>query len=221
MSYSAIIVGAGQGIRMKTQIPKPYLEIKGIPIIALTLKVFNNFPAIKEIVIVTQKERIEYCKKEIVEKYKFHKVKDVVAGGQKRQDSVKAGLGLVNSEFVFIQDAVRPFVGIDLINRLIQGSKKYDAVIPGVSARDTIKKVINGVVEQTLPREQIYEIQTPQLFRTAILKKAYDMAYSEGFYGTDDAMLVERLGIKVKVVEGSKYNIKITTKEDLMLNAKL
>lgn len=216
MSYSAIIVGAGQGIRMKTKIPKPYLKIKNTPIIAMTLKTFNNFEAIKGIVIVTQEEQIEYCKKEIVEKYKFQKVIAVVKGGEKRQDSVKAGLELVNSEFVFIQDAVRPFVGLEIIKRLIRESEKYDAVIPGIPARDTIKKVINGIVEQTLPREQIYEIQTPQLFRTAILKKAYLLAYSDGFYGTDDSALVERLDVKVSVVEGSKHNIKITTKEDLL-----
>ena len=218
---NAIIVAAGEGKRMQDKIPKPYIKLKGKPIIWFALKVFNEIQEIENIIIVTQDEWIEYCESEVVEKFGFKKVRVIIKGGVKRQDSVKMGLDAISStlnpppDTLLIHDAVRPFITGDFITHLIKMCDKYGAVVPAIPATDTIKEVENGFVCRTLQRNNLYEIQTPQVFKYNIIKTAYENAYSCGFYGTDDASLVERLGTKVKVVPGLQRNIKITTKEDL------
>lgn len=217
-----IIVGAGEGIRMQDKVPKPYIELKGKPIIALTLRVFNEIQEIENIIVVTHPERVEYCKSEVVEKFGFKKVREVTKGGAKRQDSVKLGLEAISSTLnpipytLLIHDAVRPFITGDFITHLIKMCAKYGAVVPGIPATNTIKEVEDGFVRRTLQRNHLYEIQTPQVFKYSIIKEAYERAYSNGFYGTDDASLVERIGVPVKIVAGLPSNIKITTPEDLL-----
>lgn len=222
MSYTLIIAAAGEGKRMnlsaerhEESIPKPYIKIKGTPIIIWTLKRFSGIKEIQNIIIVTHKDWVEHCKK-LIKEYNIKKINSVIAGGKERQDSVNAGLKFADTEFVLIQDAVRPFVNGTLIKNLLKESKKHDAVIPGIPATNTLKEVNKNFVNKTVARDKIYEIQTPQLFKTSVLKSAYKKAYTDKFYATDDAMLVERLGIKVKVVQGEKSNIKITTPDDLL-----
>ncbi len=217
-----IIVAAGEGKRMQDKIPKPYIKLKGKPIIALTLKVFSEIQEIENIIIVTLPDWIKYCESEVIEKFGFKKVKAIIKGGAKRQDSVKIGLEALSStlnpipDTLLIHDAVRPFITEDFITHLIKMCDKYGAVVPGIPATDTIKEIDNGFVHRTLQRNNVYEIQTPQVFKHEIIKEAYEKAYSCGFYGTDDASLVERLGTQVKVVPGLQRNIKITTREDLL-----
>lgn len=213
---STLIVSAGVGERMRSSLPKPYIKIGNTPILGLTLNIFENKEEIEEIVLVVHKEWISYAKDEIVTKFNFKKVKNIVAGGDKRQDSVKAGLDFITGEFVLIHDGVRPFVEASLIDVLLREVQKYKAVIPCVNIEDTVKEVREGFVSCTLDREKLRLVQTPEAFRTSIIKKAYEEAYKSGYYGTDCASLVERMGVKVKVVKGSSYNIKITTKEDLV-----
>lgn len=222
MTYSVIIAAGGEGKRIDSSIPKPYIKIKNIPLIIWTLKHFDKTKEIKKIIIVTHKEWVDYCK-ELLNKYlpeaktgNTEKKYYVIKGGKERQDSVNEGLRYVDTDFVFIHDVARPFINSSLILNLIESSKKYDAVIPGIPAVNTLKEVSSGFVIKHLTRDKIYEIQTPQLFRTEVLKTAYKKAYKDKFYATDDSALVERLGIKVKVIQGLKNNIKITYPEDLL-----
>ncbi|MDI6840297.1 MAG: 2-C-methyl-D-erythritol 4-phosphate cytidylyltransferase [bacterium] len=216
INISAIIVAAGEGSRIGASIPKPYIKLNGIPIIALTLKPFDQSTEIENIVVVTHWKWIDYCQSEIIRKFGFKKVITVVKGGNERQDSVNVGLDVVDGDIVLIHDAVRPFVTQDFIISLIRECKKYGAVVPGIPVTDTIKEVDGNFVHCTIQRDRAYSIQTPQVFKTNIIRKAYQEAYATRFYGTDDASLVERLGIKVRVIKGLPTNIKITTNEDLL-----
>jgi len=208
-------------------VPKPYIKLKGASIIALTLKVFNEIKEIDNIIIVTHPDWINFCSSEIVEKLGFKKVKLVINGGPKRQDSVKMGLDAISStpmaspDTLLIHDAVRPFITPDFISHLIEMGAKYGAAVPALPATNTIKLIENGFVLRTLQRNNLYEIQTPQVFKYNIIKEAYEKAYSCGFYGTDDAELVERIHLPVKIVPGLPSNIKITTPEDLLYGERL
>lgn len=219
-TYSVIMAAAGEGKRINSPIPKPYILIKRYPIIIRTLKHFDRTKEIERIIIVTHKDWVNYCinllKKYLLKGKSGDKKYYVIKGGKERQDSVNEGLKLVNTEFVFVHDAVRPFIDSPLILNLIKSSKKYDAVIPVVPSINTLKEIKFGFVYKHLSRDSIYEVQTPQLFRTGVLKSAYKKAYLDKFYATDDSALVERLGIKVKTIEGIKNNIKITNPQDLL-----
>jgi 2-C-methyl-D-erythritol 4-phosphate cytidylyltransferase len=219
-NYSLIIAAAGEGKRINSPIPKPYIKIKKFPIVIQTLKHFDEIKEIEKIIIVTHKNWVNYCinllNKYLPESKAVKKKYYVIKGGKERQDSVNEGLKLVDTEFVFVHDAVRPFIDSSLVLNLIKSSKKYDAVIPVVPSTNTLKEIKSGFVYKHLLRDKIYEVQTPQLFRSDILKSAYKKAYLDKFYATDDSALVERLGIKVKVIEGIKNNIKITNPQDLL-----
>lgn len=201
---------------MESEIPKPYIEIGNTPILAFTLKVFEEKREIREIILVAHKEWLSYANSEIVKKYNFKKVKKIIPGGARRQDSVKAGLSFTNGEFVLIHDGIRPFIEESLLDTLFEMVQKYSAVVPCINIEETVKEVDEGYIYRTTPREKLYLAQTPQAFRTSVIKKAYEDAFKSGYYGTDEASLVERMGIKVRVIKGSHYNIKITTKEDLL-----
>lgn len=215
MGYTLLIAAAGEGKRLHNKLPKPYIKINGTSIIIWTLKRFSKIPEIENIIIVTHRDWVAYCKN-LLQEHTIKKISFVVAGGKERQDSVNIGLKYTNTEFVMVQDAARPFVENSLIKTLIKESKKQDAVIPGIPATNTLKEIKLGFVNKTLSRDKIYEIQTPQIFRTSVLKAAYKKAYADKFYATDDANLVERIGIKVKVIESKRSNIKITTPSDLL-----
>lgn len=215
---SAIIVAAGRGNRMGTDVSKQFLHLGGKPILAYALEKFQRCEAIDEIILVTRKDYIKYCRKELVQAYGFTKVKKIVAGGSERQDSVYKGLNEVDkrSAIVAVHDGVRPFVNVADIQKTIMSAVRCGSGILGVRAKDTIK-ICNPkkVVASTPVRDYMWYIQTPQTFKYDILMDAYKKAERDDFLGTDDSMLVERLGVQVKIVEGSYNNIKITTIEDL------
>jgi len=219
MKVIALIPAAGAGIRMGGNIPKQFLKLKGKPIIAHTLSRLEECEGINEVVLVLPGDEVKYCQKDIIDHYGFQKIKKIVPGGEKRQDSVYLGLETMPAcDIVLVHDGVRPFVTASLLEETIIQADNYDACIVGVPAKDTIKTVSSRLeVIKTLKRKMVWIIQTPQTFRYDILKKAYQQAYQDGFYGTDDASLVERLGVRIKVIEGSYRNIKITTPEDLTM----
>jgi len=217
---SSIIAAAGKGTRMNLDINKQYVEICQIPLLARTLSVFQDCNLIDEIILVVNKDDFIYCKQEIVDRYDFTKVKSMVTGGNTRQDSVRNGLKEVynRAEIVLIHDGARPFIRESSIAECINAAYEYGAACVAVPVKDTIKRAdSSGFVVETPDRSQLWQIQTPQAFKYDLILDAHKKAFEDGFYGTDDAVLVERLGYRLKLVRGSYNNIKITTAEDLLL----
>jgi 2-C-methyl-D-erythritol 4-phosphate cytidylyltransferase len=199
---------------------KQFLLLGGKPILAHTLRCFEEAPEVSEIIPIVPVDEMENCLEQCVESQSLRKVKRVVPGGSQRQDSVYNGLKAVepDTDFVMVHDGVRPFVSEECIRQLLTALKDYDGAILAVPAKDTIKEVsADCVVCKTLDRRRCYQVQTPQAFRFDVLKDAFARAYADGFYGTDESSLVERCGGSVKVVVGSYANIKITTPEDMVL----
>lgn len=216
----ALIAAAGQGKRMGSELNKQYLPLMGKPVLAHTLQVFQEHPLIDSIIVIATKEEMDFCQKEVVEAFGFNKVRQVVAGGQERQDSVYRGLQSLPEEcdLVVVHDGARPLVTPQIITESLKEAQLSKASVVAVPVKDTIKQVDNlGFVEKTLNRGSLFSIQTPQVFKKEVIFKAYEEAYRKGVSGTDDASLVELLGIRVKVVKGSYENIKITTPEDIEL----
>jgi len=206
---------------MGTDKAKQYLEIRDRPILALTLEKFQACPLIDSITLVVPLADIDFCKKEIVERYGFDKVERIALGGERRQDSVRSGLEASKGDYelVVIHDGVRPFIDTALIERTIKAAEDHRAVITALPAKDTVKKVDqSGFVTETCERKDIRLVQTPQAFRFRDITDAHEKAVSEGWDDvTDDASLIERLGIPVKVIQGSEFNIKITTPHEMEL----
>jgi len=205
---------------MGGDISKQFMKIKDKPILAYTIESFDQCDLIDEIVIVTQKECIEYCKVEIIEPYGFRKDIKIIAGGSERQYSVYNGLKAIayKTDIVLIHDGVRPFIESSYIQKVVFSAYKNSACVLGVPVKDTIKICSkDGFIESTPNREVVYAIQTPQAFKYSVIVCAHEKALKDQFLGTDDAVLVERLGYKVKVEQGSYKNIKITTSEDLIV----
>jgi 2-C-methyl-D-erythritol 4-phosphate cytidylyltransferase len=222
MNADAVIVSAGKGLRFIEGKKKPFHFLEGKPILSHTLDKFETCPLIRSILLVVGQEDMDYCLKEIIEKYKFQKVSQIVPGGKRRQESVKNGIDALpkDAEIVAIHDGVRPFVTKTMIEDSIHSAVRYGAVILAMPVKDTIKMSNpDGTVLKTLDRESLWQIQTPQTFQVHVIKEAYYRATEDGFVGTDDASLVERLGVKVHILPGSYTNIKITTPEDLLLAA--
>ena len=216
---TAIVLAAGEGRRMHADKPKQFLQLDGEPPLLKSLKVFEESSLIDRIVLVTNPSYIDICRKEIVEKYSLHKVREVIAGGPQRYDSVYEGL-LVSegSDLVFIHDSARPYVTGDIIKRASEAAENFGACAVGMPVKDTIKIADeDGFIYETPVRSRVWTIQTPQAFRYEIIKKAYDIMRTRGMEDiTDDAMVVEEAGLaKVRLIEGSYSNIKITTPEDL------
>lgn len=212
-----VIVAAGTGSRMKKDINKQFIKLKNKEIVAHTIEKFYNSENIDDIVVVIREDEEEYFNKNIKEKYGFANIK-VVHGGNERQDSVFNGIKMLKKEcdVVLIHDGARPFVTDDIIKRSINKANEHNAIVVGVKVKDTIKVVSdNGNIVDTPNRSYLWAVQTPQVFKYDIITKAYEDAYNNNYYGTDDAMLVERIGYNVKMIEGSYNNIKITTQEDL------
>jgi 2-C-methyl-D-erythritol 4-phosphate cytidylyltransferase len=235
MKADAVIVSAGKGLRFMegksirvgtTVVPTPdhgkkqFHSLGGKPILAHSLDKFETCPLIRSILLVVGEEDMDYCLKEIVERYGFRKVSQIVPGGKRRQDSVKNGIDALpkDADIVAIHDGVRPFVTKAMIEDTIHSAVRHGAVALAMPLKDTIK-VSNpdGTVLKTLDRESLWQIQTPQTFQVNVIKEAYYRAAEDGFVGTDDASLVEHLGVKVHILPGSYMNIKITTPEDLFL----
>ena len=209
----AIIVAAGRGKRLGSSLPKQFLKVRGRMILEMSVEAFEQNKYVDEIFVAAN---ADYC--ELTEKLcrGFSKLKKIVAGGAERQDSVRAALDCLRGEngIVLVHDAARPFVSEAVINAVIEGTADFGAAIPTVPAKDTIRQV-DGTGSRTLQRETLACVQTPQGFRISLIKHAFEKAQAEGFLGTDDASLVERMGINISMVQGEDANRKITTREDL------
>ena len=225
--YAAVVLSAGTGKRMKSDIPKQYMLLDGKPVIYYSLKAFQESP-VSQIVLVCGKNDIAYCTKEIVQKYNLTKVSAIVAGGKERHHSVYEGLKAIRgAEYVLIHDGARPMVDGEIIDRMIEGVRKEQACVAAMPVKDTIKLADrNGYVEHTPDRSLLWQIQTPQAFSYPLIKSAYETILDEGrrqdagiddsVVITDDAMAAELVtGRKVRLIEGSYKNIKITTPEDI------
>lgn len=197
---------------------KNFLDLEGTPVLARTLEVFEGCAVVDRVVCVVRAGDVEYVKDEIVGKYGLGKVFNVIAGGAERQDSIYKALGEIDGDraVIVVHDGARPFVTRDVIERTAYAAFERGAAVAAVLLKDTIKEVARDLVASTVDRHTLRSVQTPQAFRTELLKRAYERAMAEGFYATDDSALVERLGEEVVVVEGSYENIKITTDEDLL-----
>lgn len=214
---SAIVLAAGKGARLNAAVPKPLVRIGRKSAIVYSLNSLNKHPDIDEIIVVLSLANHDRIIK-VVKRYAFKKIKAFVLGGLRRQDSVYSGLKAVskNSDWVLIHDSARPFIDRESITKVILAAKKYQAAILAVRPKATIKFSRKGsIVSETLNRDKLWEAQTPQVFKKNLLLKAYKK-YCRGDV-TDDASLVEKMGKKVKVVEGDYGNIKITTAEDLLV----
>jgi 2-C-methyl-D-erythritol 4-phosphate cytidylyltransferase len=216
----ALIVAGGKGARLKSPQPKQYHLLAGVPILTRTLQAFGACERIDTIILVVPPADIAFCQKAILPSTGVTKGVCVVAGGSRRQDSVYNGLAAIGDDdsIVAIHDGVRPLVASETIAACVDAARVHGACIPGIPAWDTLKQVsLTGIVEATLPRERVWLAQTPQVFRTGIIRAAHEQARQAGFHGTDDACLVERLGQEVRIVLGRRRNIKITTPEDLAI----
>ncbi len=215
---SVVIVSAGSGTRMNMEKNKMFIDICGKPLLARTIQVFQDSDHIDEIILVTGSSDIVFCKQHIIDMYELDKVKKIVAGGKERQNSVYNGLCQVydKSSVVLIHDGARPFINDEIIKSCIDGALLYGAVGVGVPVKDTIKiSDDEAFVLDTPDRKRLWAIQTPQSFKYDVILNAHKKAMDDGFLGTDDAVLVERMGYRMKLIMGSYYNIKITTVEDL------
>lgn len=222
MKYLYIVAAAGSGKRMGLDKPKQFLEFGGEPIFIKTLKIIEKAPIVTEIIVVTGEEHIKtvknYCKE-----FGITKLNNVISGGKERQDSIYNALkNIKNPEeyIIAVQDGVRPFISEKFINEAfdeILNNKDLDGIVIGMPVKDTVKVVDgNGYIIDTPERKTLVLAQTPQVFRGEILKNAYEKAQEESFVGTDDSSLIEKIGGRVKIIEGSYDNIKITTIEDLL-----
>jgi 2-C-methyl-D-erythritol 4-phosphate cytidylyltransferase len=221
MKVIALIPAAGMGKRMGAGINKQYLLLHDKPIVAHTIAVFEQALFIDDIYVIVPEAEIPYCREHVIDRYGFAKVRAIVAGGSERQHSVLNGLRAVtdpqDDDVVLIHDGVRPFIPELVLERAVAAALEHDGALVAVPSKDTVKVVTDGIIRDTPAREQLWLAQTPQAFRYGIIRAAHEIAEAEGFLGTDDAMLVERLGKEVHIVLGDYRNIKITTPEDLIL----
>ena len=213
---SVIIVAAGSGKRMNMGINKQFIKLNKKEIIAHTIEAFYKNKNIDEIIVCIKKEEEELFKKEIIDKNKFKNIK-IAYGGKERQDSIYNGLRKLSNKcnIVLIHDGARPFVDDRIINESISTAMEKKAVVVGTPVKDTIKIVNDGNIEGTPSRATLWSAQTPQTFEYDLIIRAYDEAYKNNYYGTDDSMLVENIGQKVTMIMGSYDNIKITSPEDI------
>lgn len=223
---SAIVLAAGSGKRMKSDTKKQYMLIYDKPVIYYSLKAFQE-SFVDDIILVVSAGDISYCQTEIVEKYGFTKVRQIVEGGRERYHSVAAGLRSISKDgFVFIHDGARPMITEEILERALACVEENNACVVGMPVKDTIKIADpDRNIEETPNRSLVWSVQTPQVFEYRLIKEAYEELLkreqellAQGISVTDDAMVVETLsGHKVKLVEGSYENIKITTPEDIKL----
>ncbi|UPU38241.1 2-C-methyl-D-erythritol 4-phosphate cytidylyltransferase [Geomonas paludis] len=209
------------GKRMGAGSNKQYLMLDGMPILARTVRTFQEADCIDAIYLISPEQEIPFCRSEVVERYGFTKVRAIVPGGSERQHSVYNGLraidGIEPDDVVLIHDGVRPFVSVQMLEDSVAAAREAGACVVAVPVKDTVKVVREGVVAATPPRETLWLAQTPQGFRYGLIRAAHDQAAAAGFLGTDDASLMEWQGQPVRVVQGDYRNIKITTPEDLIL----
>ena len=211
MNYSAIVLCAGKGSRSGLTYNKMLYRFKNKTVYEMSMEIFLNDERCKQIVVVTKEEELDDLKKLISSK----KI-DYVFGGKERQDSVYNGLQVVKEDYVLIHDGARPYLKKENIDDILECLNKNDACLLVVPVKDTVKVCIDGNIVKTLPREQLVQAQTPQAFKTELIKRCYQKGKDKNYIATDDASLVEYFeNIEVKAVLGSYSNIKITTPDDL------
>ncbi|GAC41049.1 2-C-methyl-D-erythritol 4-phosphate cytidylyltransferase [Paenibacillus popilliae] len=215
--FGVVIVAAGRGSRMGAAESKQYLPLEGKPVIIHTLERFQTVQACDAIVWVASPEDTARCAA-WQEEYGLDKIRVIVPGGTERQHSVYTGLQAVRElglDYVLIHDGVRPFVETGSIEVCFRAAREHGAAVLAVPVKDTIKQVNGGVITATPDRRSLWAIQTPQAFRLVDVMAAHEQAAADGFIGTDDAMLMERAGMQVRIVEGEYTNVKLTTPDDL------
>ena len=216
MSVSAVIVAAGTSKRMSEGVDKLAVQISGKPLLAWTISRFESTEIIKEIIVVTRENEIANVK-EMTKSEGFRKVTSVVKGGAYRQQSSQNGLKAISEEskVVLIHDGARPLIRTADIERIVERVEENGAALLAIPSKDTVKEVRNWIVKKTLSRESLWLAQTPQGFRKELLQEAFSLAEKEGYIGTDEASLVERIGRDVAIVEGHSSNIKVTVASDI------
>lgn len=217
MKTEAIIAAGGKGERFGEKNPKQFYYLAGKPILCWTIFQFEKCKKVDKIILVVPQGMEKWTEKLIFPIYKFRKIKEITEGGKERNESVLKGLKKVDEDtnLVIIHDGVRPLISSSLIEKVIDETEKYGAVTPGLPAKETLKKIKEGWVKETLKRKEIYSIQTPQGFWKSLILEAYQKVEKSGWRASDDATLVEKLGHKVKVTLGEEANIKITTPLDV------
>ncbi len=223
MKYPVIgvILAAGKGLRMGGLVPKQYLELAGRPILAHTLEAFDSAPSVDTIVIVSTDE--EVIKEDILKCWPIRKFVSFVEGGTERQDSVWKALNAIgNCDIIVIHDGVRPLIQVPVIEESIAVARQFGAAVAGMPSKDTIKVVDDqGFSIKTPDRSRLWAIQTPQTFQFSLLKEGHIKAKKDGYIGTDDSSLLERMDLPVKLIKGGYDNIKITTPDDLIIASEI
>ena len=216
----AVIGAAGKGKRMGSALPKQFMALEGGTILEMAIAPFEKSNYVDNILVVTGQDFVALCRESC---RRFSKVSRIVTGGKERQESIYQGLLHLSEEeeagYVLIHDGVRPYATEALLERVLTAAEKSGAAVPAVPVKDTIRRRLlsedGGETSETLDRKFLYQVQTPQGFAAGLLRRCYEKAREDGFLGTDDASLVERMGYPVQLVPGDYSNIKITTKEDL------
>ncbi|MFC1876334.1 2-C-methyl-D-erythritol 4-phosphate cytidylyltransferase [Thermodesulfobacteriota bacterium] len=220
MQTHAIIVSAGKGVRMNRSTPKQYLLLQGKPVLCHTVMAFSKCPEVDEILLVVPEKDIQYCREQLLSGLRIDTPIKVLAGGKRRQDSVFNGILSIDDRdgIVVIHDGVRPLIRPEMISRCISKAKISGACILGVPLQDTLKMVDgDSLIQRTINRESLWTAQTPQAFHYQLIRDAHEAAAKSGFETTDDAALLERMGLPVSILLGTRDNLKITTNEDLVL----
>ncbi len=219
---AAIITAGGRGVRIGGTVPKQFLHLAGRPILEHTLENFKATGLVDEVVLVVPRDAVETVQAGYAGFEPW--LSAVVAGGRERQDSVANGLKAISPSIgiVMVHDGVRPFVTAEMLRQSIEAAQSDGGAICAIPVSDTLKRAdAEGMVSETVNREGLWRMQTPQTFSRTILEDAFENARSTGFYGTDEGMLVERLGQRIKLIAGSEFNIKITRPEDLILGERI
>ena len=221
MKVGAIIPAAGRGKRIGASVPKQFLEIQGKPLLHHTLTVFASCKLIDYVVLVMPRADVDEMGEDWLNKYEI--VREVVVGGEQRQSSVYNGFSSLEegTDIVVVHDGVRPFTTPQMIIATVEAAQQHGAAITAIPVSDTVKQAADGFVKQTVSRDGLWRVQTPQAFQYGLLQQAFKKAKKDSYYGTDEGSLVEYLGERVKIVPGSELNIKITRKEDLVLGESL
>ena len=221
MKVGAIIPAAGRGKRIGASVPKQFLEIQGKPLLHHTLTVFASCKLIDYVVLVMPRTDVDEMGEDWLNKYEI--VREVVVGGEQRQDSVYNGFNSLEegTDIVVVHDGVRPFTTPQMITATVEAAQQHGAAITAIPVSDTVKQAADGFVKQTVSRDGLWRVQTPQAFQYGLLQQAFKKAKKDSYYGTDEGSLIEYLGERVKIVPGSELNIKITRKEDLVLGESL
>ena len=221
MKVGAIIPAAGRCKRIGALVPKQFLEIQGKPLLHHTLTVFASCKLIDYVVLVMPRTDVDEMGEDWLNKYEI--VREVGVGGEQRQDSVYNGFNSLEegTDIVVVHDGVRPFTTPQMIIATVEAAQQHGAAITAIPVSDTVKQAADGFVKQTVSRDGLWRVQTPQAFQYGLLQQAFKKAKKDSYYGTDEGSLVEYLGERVKIVPGSELNIKITRKEDLVLGESL